>query len=136
MKMKNLLFLLGFVFMLSCNEKTIEPPANLIGKDKMVDILYDLAIINASKGINATVLEQHGIDPMPYIFEKHNIDSLQFVKSDVYYASLPREYETIYKRLSARLEKEREILEEHKKQKQDSIKEVQEEKRKAKISGK
>lgn len=134
--MKKLLFLVVSVFFFSCNEKTIEPPADLISKDKMVDILYDLAIINASKGINATILEQHGIEPMPYLFEKHDIDSLQFVKSDIYYASLPREYEAIYKRLADRLEKERELLEESKKQKLDSVKKSQEEKRKAKISSK
>lgn len=89
----------------SCSEKLLEKPDKLIGKDKMVEILTDVAIVNAAKITNISVLRDNNIDPRTYVFEKHGIDSLQFVESDRYYASMPGEYEEIYKKVEAVLEK-------------------------------
>lgn len=134
--MRKLLALSILCCVFACNEKVIEPPADLIAKDKMLDILYDLAIINSAKGINSSILEQNGIDPMGYIYEKYGIDSVQFVKSDVYYASVPEQYEELYQELASRIKKDRENLEAAKKSKQDSLKKSKEKKPAKKISGK
>ena len=99
----------------SCNEQLLEKPDNLIPQEKMVEVLRDLAVINAAKSNNAALLEENGIEPMAYVFEKHDIDSLQFVESDRYYASLPKTYEVIYKQVESRLETEGKALEEAKK---------------------
>ncbi|MBU2947854.1 DUF4296 domain-containing protein [Zobellia uliginosa] len=106
------LVIFGFA---SCNEQLLEKPENLIPKEKMVDILQDLAIVNAAKTTNIQVLRDNDIEPMEYIFNKYNIDSLQLVESDRYYASLPVEYEKIYKEVEANLEREGKALEEQKK---------------------
>ena len=97
-------------FMLSCSEKIVEKPKNLISKDKMTSILYNLAIFNAAKNTNATILTDNNIETMDFIFAKYKIDSLQFVTSDIYYASLPIIYEAIYIEIDKRLEKERERM--------------------------
>lgn len=76
----------------------------------MVEVLKDLAIVNAAKTTNATILRDNNIEPMRHIFEKHGIDSTDFVESDRYYASLPVQYESIYKEVESKLEKEQEIL--------------------------
>ena len=56
-------FLLIFILILaSCGEKVIEEPNDLIAKEKMVDILYDLALINAAKSTNPKILEEKGED--------------------------------------------------------------------------
>ncbi|WP_350293110.1 DUF4296 domain-containing protein [uncultured Croceitalea sp.] len=115
-------FLCMFLLLVSCGEKVIEPPEGLISKDKMTSILYDLAILNSTKGTNPTILKQHNIKLMPFIFKKYNIDSLQFAESDLYYASIPLEYQTIYEAVEARLENEVKLLEEEKKRKADSTK--------------
>lgn len=124
--MKKILTIIIIILVSSCSEKVIEPPENLIPKNKMIDILYDLAIINAAKSTNVKVLEEHGLDPMNYIYEKYAIDSLQFVRSDNYYASLPLEYEAIYTTLESRLKETREKAVESRKHSEEEQKKQRE----------
>lgn len=118
------------VFLASCGEQLMEKPKDLIPKDQMVAILKDLAVINAAKNTNVSILKKHNIEPTEYIFKKYNIDSARFVKSDTYYASLPSEYEAIYKEVEANLEKEKKVLQEANKI-TDSLKAIEMEKRRA-----
>ena len=115
---------LGLFF--SCNEKVVEKPENLIPEAKMASILYDISLLNAGKIINEGVLNQYDIEPMGYIYDKYGIDSLQFVKSDTYYASIPTVYEDIYTKVKDRLEKWEKFFEEERQQKQDSINKAKE----------
>lgn len=107
--------------MVSCGEKLMEKPEKLITKEDMVNILSDLAIMNAAKSTDITILRDYDIDPTEYVFTKHGIDSVQFVESDRYYASIPSEYEAIYVSVELKLEKGRKIFEDAKKV-SDSIK--------------
>ncbi len=88
----------------------MDKPENLIPKEKMILILNDLAIVNAAKVTNAQVLRDHKIEPTEYIFTKYGIDSVQFVESDRYYASVPEEHEEIYTAVEAKLEAEKERI--------------------------
>ncbi|MFD2586473.1 DUF4296 domain-containing protein [Croceitalea marina] len=128
MRLKLLFFCISFV-LLSCGEKVIEPPENLISKEKMASILYDMAILNSTKGTSPSLLSKNNIEVMPFIFRKYDIDSIQFTQSDVYYASVPLEYQAIYENVEARLENEVKLLEEQKKRKNDSIKKANEQRR-------
>ena len=106
--MKKILHIITFLFLVAgCNEKVIEKPEGLIARDKMVDILIDLALINAGTAIDPLVMEENQVEPMHYIYLKYEIDSAQFVKSDLYYAAIPLEYEAIYEAVEERLEAER-----------------------------
>ena len=111
----------------SCGEEVVEKPVNLISKDKMIDILYDLAIINAAKSSGPTVMENMNFEPMDYIYNKYQVDSAQFVNSDLYYASLPLEYEDIYKKLENRITDEKERFVKLGERKKDSLIKIQEE---------
>lgn len=119
--MRKLLFLIPVLALLSCGEEVVEKPNGLISKEKMVDILYDMAIINAAKTTGPHVMENRGFKPMPYIYDKYNIDSIQFVSSDLYYASQPLEYEEIYRKLEDRIKKEKDRFDKLKEQKKDSL---------------
>jgi len=101
--MKHLVYILLLVFICSCGEKMINKPANLLSKDKMTAILYDLAILHSAKNTNGRILDEANIEVMSYIYEKHGIDSIQFVESDTYYAAIPQEYQDIYKSVEIRL---------------------------------
>lgn len=90
--------------LLSCKEKLIEPPQDLIPEQEMTEILYDLALINGLRTTNPTALDNYDIKTMPYIYEKHGIDSLRFVTSDQYYASVPSIYQRMYQTLMDRIE--------------------------------
>lgn len=122
--MKKIYASILIISLLSCNNNLLEKPDNLVPEDKMVEVLKDLAIVNAAKSTNITVLQDNDIEPMAYIFEKHGIDSLQFVKSDRYYASLPPEYERIYKKVESKLEKETKVIEKAK-EVRDSLRRIE-----------
>ncbi len=128
MRLKLLFFCISFV-LFSCGEKVIEPPEHLISKEKMASILYDMAILNSTKGTSPGLLSKNNIEIMSFIFKKYDIDSIQFTQSDVYYASVPLEYQAIYENVEARLENEVKVLEEQKQRKNDSIKKANEQRR-------
>lgn len=119
--MKKLFLFIFLIVVFSCAEKLLDKPKNLIEKDKMILILNDLAIVNAAKVTNVQILINHEINPTEYIFEKYSIDSLQFVESDRYYASIPEEHEEIYLAVEANLEAEKTRFDNIKKRK-DSLK--------------
>ena len=67
------------------NEK-YNDKSDIISEKKMIDIIYDMALINVSKGINKRILENNGMKPQSYILKKYKIDSLLFVRSNNFYA--------------------------------------------------
>ena len=126
MRMVKYIVPIFLVLLFSCNEKVVEKPENLIPEDKMAAILYDISLLNASKIINESVLNEYEIEPMEYIYTKYGIDSVQFVGSDTYYASIPTVYESIYTQVKDKLEEDEKGFEEERKQKQDSLIEAKE----------
>ncbi|MBW4359422.1 DUF4296 domain-containing protein [Flavobacterium taihuense] len=100
------LFVLVALF-LSCNKDLVEKPDNLIDKKVMEDIFYDMSLLEALKYQNPNSLYTNGINPRTYIFKKYKIDSLQFAKSNAYYAADYREYKKMFDDLNDRLKKEK-----------------------------
>ena len=89
---------------LGCQNAPIEKPDNLIDQDKMVDIMFDINVLEAMKSQTTLVLEANKINPNTYIYKKYNIDSLQFAKSDKYYASDVKKYKEIFDAVNKRIE--------------------------------
>ncbi len=106
--MKNLFVLLAVMILTSCGEKLLEKPENLIPKDKMIIILKEMTLLNSARNLSVTVLHDHNIEPTTFVFSNYGVDSLQFVTSDRYYASLPDEYEAMYKEIEKQLKAEKE----------------------------
>ncbi|WP_369998385.1 DUF4296 domain-containing protein [Winogradskyella sp.] len=107
MKKIGVILILGLLIF-ACNSKEKPSrPDNLIAKDKMEHILYDLYIMNAAKGVNRKILENNGVVPETYVLTKHNIDSVQFANSNTYYAFNADEYKAMVENVKARLEKEK-----------------------------
>lgn len=106
--MKKIIFLFTVaVLLLSCNKDLVDKPDNLIDKKKMEDILYDMSLLEALKYQNSNILYENGINPKTYVFEKYKIDSLQFARSNAYYAANYREYKNMFDTLNTRLLKEK-----------------------------
>ena len=93
-----------FVLFVSCQNTPIEKPDNLIDQDKMVDIFFDITVLEAMKSQTTLVLENNKINPNTYIYKKHHIDSLQFANSDKYYASDVKKYKEIFDAVNKRIE--------------------------------
>ncbi len=100
------------LLLLSCAEKQVRRPENLIPKGRMVNILYDIAVLDAIDGTYPKALERNRITVMAFVYEKYGIDSLQLAESDLYYASRPQEYEEIYQTLENRIASQRDSLNE------------------------
>ncbi|MEJ1221150.1 DUF4296 domain-containing protein [Sediminicola sp. 1XM1-17] len=124
--MKKALLFICCIVLISCGEKLVQEPEQLISKEKMADILYDLAILTAAKNTSSEILVKNKIETMDYIYAKYSIDSTQFVESNLYYASIPADYAAIHTAVDKRLESVQKKMEEARKIKADSIKEARE----------
>jgi hypothetical protein len=110
-EMKKAIIIVCCVFgIIGCNNSSVEKPGNLIGKDKMVDILYDISLLEAIKAqnINGGLSSKASNE---YIYKKYKIDSIQFVKSNRYYAANIEEYKKMYEQVKARLTKQTQEIE-------------------------
>jgi len=98
------------LFFLGCemgNFKAPNKPKNLISETQMVDVLYDMAVLNAAKNINKRNLENTGVLPTNFVFEKYKIDSLQFAQSSTYYTFKKELFARIYDSVLNRLERDK-----------------------------
>ena len=92
-KLKSILVLLLIVSYTSCQDvKKPEIPTDLISQDIMVDILTDVYISNASRNVNNKLIIKRNLQLDSIIYNKYNVDSLQFVVSNTYYSSDLRTY--------------------------------------------
>ena len=95
------------ILLVGCNSDRPSKPDNLISKDDMSEIIYDVFVLNAAKGVNKKILENNGIFPQDYIFKKYKIDSLQFALSNEYYAYNIDMYESIMAKVKLKIEFEK-----------------------------
>lgn len=102
-----LIFLAILAVFVSCKEEIINKPKRLIDKDKMLDIMYDLSILEAIKYQHLTSAEDYNINPTAYILKKYKVDSVQFARSNSYYATDFKEYKKMYKAVNDRLDNDK-----------------------------
>lgn len=124
--MKKALLYIFCIALISCGEKVVKEPEQVISKEKMADILYDLAILTAAKNTSSEILVKNKIETMEYIYTKYDIDSTQFVENNLYYASIPGEYVSIHTEVDKRLEAVQKKMDEARKIKADSAKAARE----------
>ena len=101
--MRKKVILLAFLIWLGCApQNSVEPPEQLISPEKMEDVLYDLSLIKALKNTNFQKEESKSILTPDYLFNKHNIDSLQWEENLRYYSKNPKQFLLIYKKVQER----------------------------------
>lgn len=101
---KIVLFSVMFLAVIGCKETVVDVPEKLIEEEKMVDIFYDLSLLEAMLNYNPTLMSRNNIDPYTYIYDKYGIDSLQFVANNKYYASDIKKYDKMYEKVKIRME--------------------------------
>ncbi|WPO79737.1 DUF4296 domain-containing protein [Flavobacterium sp. KACC 22761] len=103
--MKNFVFIILVLFLsVSCKKEIVKEPKGLIERGKMIDIMYDLSLLEAMKYQNPLSLDSVESDPKKFIFKKYKVDSLQFAQSNIYYASDYETYKDLYDELGKRLQ--------------------------------
>lgn len=106
--MKKIIILLAIVIVfISCKDEVIKKPNRLIEKETMVNIMYDLSVLDGIKYQNPSSLDSFKINPKKYIYNKYKIDSVQFAQSNIYYASNYEEYSGIFDEINNRLTKKK-----------------------------
>lgn len=124
--MKKSISLLAILALLGCKEDLVKKPDRLIEKSKMMDIMYDLALLEAIKYQNPAVLDSNQIRPKQFIYKKYKIDSLQLAQNNRYYAADYKSYKVMFESVVKRIENE--------KKRANTIIKLEEKKKKIKIA--
>ena len=101
--MKKILFFCVVLIGFSCSNAGVSKPKNLIEKDKMIDILYDMSLLQAikSQNLNGGISNK---ESNQYLFKKYKIDSIQLSESNKYYASDIKEYKEMFEKVKVKLD--------------------------------
>jgi Domain of unknown function (DUF4296) len=109
--MKIIAAILSFLFLLaSCNKAEVPKPKNLIDEEVLENIIYDLTLLEAIKTQIPIDKQKFSGKTTSYVYKKYKIDSLQFVKSNQYYATDIDNYKKLFDRVKDRLKAESEKL--------------------------
>ncbi len=90
-----------------CKKELVKEPKRLIEREKMVNIMYDLSLLEAMKVENPGLMDSIKYTSNQYIYKKYKIDSVQFAQSNIYYAADYKEYEKMYNQIKTRLDNEK-----------------------------
>lgn len=122
--MKKIIMIVSVLILaIGCKKELVKQPERLVDRDKMIDIMYDLSLLEAIKYQNPLSLDSSDTNPTRFILKKYKVDSLQFVKSNMYYAADYNDYKDMFDQINERLEKN--------KKKIDSLIKVENKKKKA-----
>lgn len=96
-------FILVFI-LFSCKDKvSYEKPIDLIEKEQMIELLYDMHMAVGASNIKNVHLEKRR-NYMSLVYEKYGVDSARFAASNLYYTSNIQEYEDIYEEVERRID--------------------------------
>jgi len=118
--MRNLSYLCGFIFLVSCTSNTIfEEPKDLIPRDTMSLLVQEMLIASSSKFIKNKNSEKK-VNYMPLVYDRFKIDSTRFQISNLYYMSKIDLYQDIMEDAKNGLQERKAVFDQIKKQ-NDSI---------------
>jgi len=101
--MKNLVILIIISLILSCESKVnYEKPENLIPRETMIDLLYDMHLAVGTSNLKNKYGEKDR-NYMSLVYEKYGVDSTRFAISNIYYTSQAVEYEEMFEEVERRL---------------------------------
>lgn len=94
------------VFIMGCQDvKRPEKPKDLIPKEKMVEVLTEAYLSNSAQSVRNQSIFKEEVNLDSLFYAKFDIDSLQFVKSNNYYAFNSSLYIDILEKVEANLER-------------------------------
>ncbi|PZR18876.1 MAG: hypothetical protein DI539_16010 [Flavobacterium psychrophilum] len=108
--MKKITLLLVAVLVFSCGKETAEKPKHLLSEDEMVNIIYDINMVQSIRSVKSQLLTDNDIVAKQYIYKKYKIDSLDLAQNNAWYAADMENYEKLHKKASERLQSEMDAL--------------------------
>jgi len=92
--MKKVLILFS-IFLISCSNNQ-KKGDDIMTIDEMVNFLFDVNLINTSRGFTNISKNNYFLIRDSMLFKKHKIDCLKFVRSNNFYSRNPKLYLDIY----------------------------------------
>mgnify|MGYP001058568131 CR=1 FL=1 len=96
--MRKVFLMLIFLILGGCAQDRIAKPEVLMTSEQMINFHVDLALISASSSY-----AKDNFVSMDSLYAFHNIDSITFAQSNVYYASKPKLYTKIFESVKVQL---------------------------------
>ncbi|WP_026451041.1 DUF4296 domain-containing protein [Aequorivita capsosiphonis] len=103
MKQFAILFISILSFFGCQNVDQPEKPKNLIPKNKMVDILTETYLSNAARSVDNKSIIAKGVKMDSLIYQNFGVDSVQFARSNAFYAADINAYMGIFQDVETRL---------------------------------
>ena len=107
--MKNILFLISFVFLTNCVNKKVEIPDDIIDSDTFTAIMIDVQLKEGMSSNTGTVrgkeAKSQGFDPYESIFKSHGVKAEEFKRTYDFYSLHPALMEGIYEQVLDSLSK-------------------------------
>ena len=100
--MNKIIYILILFTLFSCQQEAVKKPTNFIDKNKMVDLIVDMKIAEKAKNVQNKDKKKNK-NYMSFVFDKYQIDSLQFKENNDYYTNNIELYQEIYETVSTRL---------------------------------
>ncbi len=107
---KLMLYSIILLCLFGCRKELVEKPNDLIEKQKMIEILYDISLLYASKGVNTGQVDFKKVPIEDFIYKQYGVDSTQVANSTIYYSSKPDEYLKMYEVINERLKAAKDTL--------------------------
>ena len=102
-------YYLLFLSLVACSQ-LVPSPKKLLSEGEIEQVFYDLAVLNATKSIDASFYVKQGADISSLIYEKYGVDSLLLAQNISYYAAQPEKCRHILSQVEARLRQEDSLL--------------------------
>lgn len=108
---KAVVFFCAVIALASCRQgNVIDKPENLLEEDEMVNVMYDLSLLQAIQVQNPDALREKDVSPQAYIFRKYDIDSTTLAQNQKYYASRIEQYEKMQQKVADKIKEQKEAL--------------------------
>ncbi|WP_346856373.1 DUF4296 domain-containing protein [uncultured Draconibacterium sp.] len=106
--MKKLQILLLFLLfaIVSCEDEIVQKPENLINEKQMIDMMVDVHLGKATYNkfrYDSIMFNNSSVNFYYSVLEKYNVPDSVFEKSFVYYASKPKNFEKMYRKVMNKL---------------------------------
>jgi hypothetical protein len=106
-KMRKISIVFALAMSLGACTNGPEKPEKFIDEDKMISILYDVAVIDAIKSYSLNTTHDYSVNTYVYIQKKYQVDSLQFAQNNHYYAADMVRYKKMFEKVNQLLEAEK-----------------------------
>src|SRR5690606_19966989 len=107
MKRNIYIIAIAVLIFFGCSKPVVEKPENLISEPKMIEVLVDVHLAEATfstrRHRDSLLLNSSSADFYYSALQKHNLQDSTFEKSFIFYASQPKKFEKMYRQVMNQL---------------------------------